>query len=53
VDGGEIARRDHHVRRTSRLDQEPSLLDVAVEVAEGEQLHGRDRRWALEPGERA
>jgi hypothetical protein len=41
VDGGEVARRDHHVDLAGPIRQAAGLAQVAVDVAEGEQAHGQ------------
>jgi len=39
VNGGEVASADHHVRLGGHRDQLGRLIEVPVQVAEGEQLH--------------
>jgi hypothetical protein len=42
VDRGEVAGRDHHVRVRRAIDELSRLVEVAMEVAEGEDPHPRE-----------
>jgi hypothetical protein len=41
VNRGEVARGDHDVGVAGHVRELPRLLDVAMQIAEGEQLHAR------------